>query len=302
MEEGFVKVLSFVIFIIIGYCFRHYGLLKEEAFRVLSSVALYITLPCLIIHSLNGVPIDPSMLWLILVGIGCNCFTVFIGWRLGRKEGTAGQAFSMQAISGYNIGTFAMPFLFSFLSPEGFVALCLFDAGNSVMCTGGTYALAKTVLKGEHSFSVTPFLKSVFSSIIFCLYLVMIPLALLEISLPQPIVVFTKIGGDANAFLAMLMIGVAVRLHMDAKSVKQMFSHTAVRYLSSVVLAALLYFLLPFDREIRLAVALAVFAPVAAISLVFVMKMQGDIVLASNINSLTIVLGILTISGLLMVL
>ena len=44
-------------------------------------------------------------------------------------------------LAGYNIGCFTLPFAQSFLGPFAVVATCMFDVGNSIMCTGGTYAL-----------------------------------------------------------------------------------------------------------------------------------------------------------------
>ena len=51
------------------------------------------------------------------------------------------QDFYVFNLAGYNIGCFTLPFAQSFLGPFAVVATCMFDVGNSIMCTGGTYAL-----------------------------------------------------------------------------------------------------------------------------------------------------------------
>ena len=113
------------------------------------------------------------------------------------------------------------------------------------MCTGGTYALANSVTDASQHLSIKSFLRNVFSSIPFCIYLIMIVMAFLHLALPHPVIIFTKIAGDANAFLCMLMIGVNINLQMDSKSFRCLIKHITVRYALSAVLAFLFYRYLP---------------------------------------------------------
>jgi len=282
MEEALFKVLSFITFIMLGYLLRRLSILKAETFRVLSGIVFYITLPCIIITSINGVPVTSEMLWLVALGAL-------------RQE----RAFSMLNLSGYNIGTFAMPFVAGFLPPTGFLATCLFDAGNAIMCTGGTYALANSVTDASQHLSIKSFLRNVFSSIPFCIYLIMIVMAFLHLALPHPVIIFTKIAGDANAFLCMLMIGVNINLQMDSKSFRCLIKHITVRYALSAVLAFLFYRYLPFSLEIRQAMAVIALAPSSSLALIFTMKLKGDVIMAGNICSLSILLSTIAMTILL---
>ena len=76
MEEALFKVLSFITFIMLGYLLRRLSILKAETFRVLSGIVFYITLPCIIITSINGVPVTSEMLWLVALGALCNVLMV----------------------------------------------------------------------------------------------------------------------------------------------------------------------------------------------------------------------------------
>ena len=89
------------------------------------------------------------MLWLVALGALCNVLMVATGYGMTYGKARQERAFSMLNLSGYNIGTFAMPFVAGFLPPTGFLATCLFDAGNAIMCTGGTYS--PTALPTPHS-------------------------------------------------------------------------------------------------------------------------------------------------------
>ena len=118
----------------------------------------------------------------------------------------------------------------------------------------------------------------------------MIVMAFLHLALPHPVIIFTKIAGDANAFLCMLMIGVNIHLQMDSKSFRCLIKHIAVRYALSGVLAFLFYRCLPFSLEIRQAMAVIALAPSSSLALIFTMKLKGDVIMAGNICSLSILL------------
>lgn len=50
-------------------------------------------------------------------------------------------------LCGYNVGCFALPFLQGFVGPYGVALACLFDVGNSLVATGGGYAVAESLLR-----------------------------------------------------------------------------------------------------------------------------------------------------------
>ena len=286
MEEALFKVLSFITFIMLGYLLRRLSILKAETFRVLSGIVFYITLPCIIITSINGVPVTSEMLWLVALGALCNVLMVATGYGMTHGKARQERAFSMLNLSGYNIGTFAMPFVAGFLPPTGFLATCLFDAGNAIMCTGGTYALANSVTDASQHLSIKSFLRNVFSSIPFCIYLIMIVMAFLHLALPHPVLIFT-------------MIGVNINLQMDSKSFRCLIKHITVRYALSAVLAFLFYRYLPFSLEIRQAMAVIALAPSSSLALIFTMKLKGDVIMAGNICSLSILLSTIAMTILL---
>ena len=94
MEEALFKVLSFITFIMLGYLLRRLSILKAETFRVLSGIVFYITLPCIIITSINGVPVTSEMLWLVALGALCNVLMVATGYGM-----TYGKARQERALS-----------------------------------------------------------------------------------------------------------------------------------------------------------------------------------------------------------
>ena len=100
MEEALIKVLSFITFIMLGYLLRRLSILKAEPFRVLSGIVFYITLPSIIITSINGVPVTSEMLWLVALGALCNVLMVATGYGMTHGKARQERAFSMLTLWG----------------------------------------------------------------------------------------------------------------------------------------------------------------------------------------------------------
>ena len=145
--NALAEVLAYVAVIVIGQILRLNGTFPRDAVRPMSMLVLYVTLPCSVIVFLSGVELSSDLLIPFFVGLLSNWALIALAILLTRK--TAQRTgdpnlvpFSMLNLSGYNVGTFAMPFTMGIVSPVGFLSICLFDVGNAVMVTGGTYAIA----------------------------------------------------------------------------------------------------------------------------------------------------------------
>ena len=210
------------------------------------------------------------------------------------------RAFSILNMSGYNIGNFTMPFVQSFLGPAGIVATSLFDSGNSFICLGGAYSIA-SMAKGEGGrFKIRTIFKTLLKSVPFDAYLLMTVLSLLHLSLPAPVVSFTKIIANGNAFMAMLMIGVGFKLSGNREQIGKIVKILSARYTISIVLALAFYFLLPFPLEYRQALVILCFSPIASAAPAFTGDLKGDVGLASAVNSISIVVSIVLIVAVLL--
>ena len=74
--------------------------------------------------------------------------------------------------------------------------------------------------------------------------------------------IIKAIGANANAFLAMIMIGQGINLSMRPDPIKDIFMHLAVRVFFSTLIALAIYFWLPFEEDVRKALAILAFAPI----------------------------------------
>lgn len=298
---GMAAVLSraacFIGIIILGYGLRRFGFFKEEDFHVLSKIVLKITLPAAIVVSFADKEIDVSMLTLSLLGLGGGLVYIAIGFFMNIKSDREKRAFEVLNLSGYNIGNFTLPFVQSFLGPSGVVVTSLFDTGNAVVCLGGAYSAA-SMAKGEGKGApAAQIARTLVKSVPFDTYIIMTVLCLLGIRLPSQAVSFAGIIADGNAFMAMLMIGVGFKLSGDRSQMGTIIRILSVRYAVAAVLSAAFYFLLPMPLEYRQTLAILVFAPIASAAPAFTADLKGDIGLSSAVNSMSILISICCIVG-----
>lgn len=298
---GMISVLSraacFIVIIFLGYFLRRIGFFKAEDFQVLSKIVLKITLPAAIVYSFADKVIDPSMLVLSLLGFLGGL--IYIGTafliNIGREKNH--KAFEIVNLPGYNIGNFTLPFVQSFLGPTGVVVTSLFDSGNAVICLGGAYSIA-TIVKGEgNGVPIGRMVRTLVRSVPFDAYLVMTVLCLLGIRLPQQVVMFSQIIAGGNAFMAMLMIGVGFKLSGDREQIGTIIKILAVRYGIAALLSATFFFLLPLPLEYRQPLAVLAFAPLSSAAPAFTAELKSDTGLASAVNSISIIISICCIVG-----
>lgn len=300
MLDILIRAGSFVAIIILGNVLRRINFFKEEDFTILSKIVLRITLPGAIVSSFVGKEIDPSMLLLSVIGLGFGLVYIVCGYLMNVRAGRPQQAFGIINTSGYNIGNFTMPFVQSFLGPMGVIVTSLFDVGNACVCLGGAYSVASIVKEGNR-FSVGRILKNLTKSVAFDCYIIVTVMTLLHIPIPSPVASVAGIIGNANAFLAMLMIGVGFKLSGDFKQIGIIVKTLGVRFGLAIVFALACYFLLPFSLEIRQTLVLLVFSPIATASPAFTKDIGEDAGLASAINSISIICSIVFIVGILLI-
>ena len=292
MSEVLSRAGGFIAIIVLGFVLKKIGVFREEDFSVLSKICIRITLPAAIITSFAGKEIEPELLLLLFLGIGCGILYICLGWLLNRKKPRKQQAFEILNLPGYNIGCFAMPFAQSFLGPMGVIATSLFDSGNAFICLGGAFGVASSVRDGR-GFDFRRVFRALSRSVPFVTYLLMVLLNLLHLPLPGAVVECASIVGGANAFMAMFMIGVGFRLTLgDRGQLWKIARLLLVRYGVGAVLAMVFYFVLPFALQVRQALVILAFSPIGSAVPPFTAELGGDVGLSSAINSMSILTSI----------
>ena len=260
MSNVLTQTIVYVVLLFAGYGFKKAGIFKVEDTDFLKKVILYLTMPAMAVNGLKDLELQPSFLWCFLVGFGTSTILMLVGMAATRKKSPEEKVMYLFNLNTYNIGNFAIPFLTGLLSTDGFAALCLFDIGVAIYLYGIDYSLAEAVKGGKSRFSLVLKLASVM--------------------------------GNANAFLAMLSIGILFELKLDRKNLREMVKFFALRYGTILVIMAGVILFIPFSPDIRQAICVLLAAPVASIAPLLTQNAGGDGAKAAQVNSVSILLGI----------
>lgn len=300
------KALSFMMIILAGVIARQRHLLPAAAKDVMRKIVINLTLPAAIIVNFSKVnEINGVMLLIVLLGIISNIIPLIVGKIAARRKNKGDQALYMLCIPSYNIGAFGLPYIQSFLPDTGSAAACLFDVGNSIMCTEGTYAIvaestSETITDGKEKWKAI--FERLITSVPFMTYVIMFILKGFKIQLPEFVLLLVKPVSDANAFAAMLMIGLLFQIRFKKEYLKDVFYIIGIRFFLSCVYALTAYYLLPFSLIIRQTLVLSVFSPIAAVSPAYTGLCNGDEGKASCTSSISIIVSIVAMTVLLGVL
>lgn len=291
MFDVLVRAGSFSAIILLGFLLKKIGVFKDSDFSVLSNITLKITLPAVVITNFANKELDPSMFVLTLLAILCGGVYILLGFLLNLRRSKEQRAFEILNLPGYNIGCFALPFVQNFLGPAGVMATCLFDIGNGFICLGGAFSIASMVKDGA-KFSLKRIIRTLLKSVPFILYILMPILCLTHVRIPEPVVTFASIIGNANAFTAMLMLGVGFKLTANKTQIGKIVKILGVRFGVAFILALVFYLLLPFSIDVRKALVLLVFSPIGSAVPAFTGEMKSDVALSSAANSISIICSI----------
>lgn len=299
MLDVLTRAGCFIAIILLGYVLRRVNFFKEGDFAVLSKITLKITLPAAFISNFSGKELDPSMLFITLMAFAAGVLYMVLGYLINIGKSKEEKAFGVLNLPGYNIGNFTIPFVQSFLGPVGVITTSLFDAGNAFICLGGAFGVASSI-KGNGGFSIKRVFKALSKSVAFLTCVTMMILGLLGITLPAPVIQLADIVGGANAFIAMLMLGVGFKLSGDKSQIGTIVKILAVRYGVAFVLAFAFYHL-PMELEARTALMVLAFSPIGSAVPAFTEEMGGDAGLSSALNSISIICSIIFMVSILVI-
>ncbi|MEY8353927.1 AEC family transporter [Lachnospiraceae bacterium 54-53] len=297
MHTVLLKAGSFVLIILAGYLLKKAGLFQPGENRTLMKLIMNVTLPAAVVTSFADYERDMALLSVFFLGVAFNILMAGIGYLAAGKEDGAGKAFHMINYSGYNIGTFALPYLQSFLGNPGTIVACLFDSGNALMCTGVTFAAASFVAGEKDGRGPGGFVKKLFHSVPFDTYLIMILLYMADFKFPAPVYTVTGVFAGGNAFLAMFMIGGALEFSRDRKTLRSVTKVLAVRYGTAVCLAGAVFCFLPYSLEVKRILMIIVFAPISSMGVIYTERLKGDMERAGIINSMSILISLVIMTG-----
>ncbi len=302
MGQIIVTASSFVLVILLSYILKRIQIFRSEDAKFLGSLLINVNLPCVIISGFRDFEYDTSLLGAIILALGLSFLAIGVGFFVSKGKDTNSQILHMMGSSGYNIGIFTIPFVASFLNSQALIATLMFDIGNAVMVFGTTASVTTAIVNHDTRNPLPALLKKLFTTVPFVVYILMILCTTFGISLPSGIYVFTDMGSEATAFLAMVMIGLLIEFHVKLDDFKAVSSVVVTRYVFATVVSMLIYFVLPFDIEVRKALIICCFSPLSTASTVFAERMGCKSTLVGVFSSLSIMISMTIIIGIVILL
>lgn len=293
MSDVLFNALSLAIMIVIGYLLKAHGYVKPGEHKLITNIIMMVTLPCSLISGFADFTMDTSLYFVIFLGLIFNLLVLAFAFLSSFREHNEVKAFNVLNMPGYNIGCFTLPFIQTSLGPVGVIVTSMFDIGNSVMCTGVTYALAAEIAGKSEDHRLRNFIKKMFSSIPFDTYMFMLLLMITGIKLPEFVFTITTKLGSANAFLCMLLIGMLFETNLKRYQLIHVFRIIGVRFISAVLFSLLVYYYAPIALVIKQVVIITLFSPLPIITTIFTERCGADAQLSGICSSFTIPISLL---------
>lgn len=270
MSNAIINAFTVILIFFIGYFFKKLRLTNIETAKKMSAVVIYITLPCAILSgSAGAIDIQPNLYFIVPLTFIISFTLPFLGYILFHRTPEK-CVFVMLNLGGFNIGNFILPFMQNVLTPEGFIALCLFDLVNAFFCFGGVYCMALWFNRKGYSSGEDINLKKIFielskSITSFCC-IISVALAAAHVTLPEAILHPIKVIGSANTFLCMLIIGIALNFNISMDKVKKSIEVLLIRYGAAFIIGFIVFTCLPYSAMVRITIMAMVCAPITSIA------------------------------------
>ena len=207
------------------------------------------------IGTFAGFERDVSLFWIVLLGFLCSLVPMLAVYGLSFRQEKSRRIFSMINTSGYAIGSFTLPLIQGFYGAYSGVITCMFDTGNAVMMTGGSYALTSSLLhldEGRGNGGWREIARKFLTSVPFDTYIVMLLMVALGIPVPEAVAGIAAPIGAANPYLAMLVVGILYEPPKNRTYQKDTVRVLVYRLVFSVLFGLAMFYCLPFSLEVRL--------------------------------------------------
>jgi malate permease and related proteins len=259
MNQEFLFVL---ILIGIGYLFKKIHILKEQDGEVISRIVFNITLPALIIVSLNSVEIEPTLITIPIIVVVFGLFSSLLALFVFKNEKKEFKGSMMMLSTGYNVGLFAFPLVEAIWGAEGLLYFGMFDVGNSFLVFGLSYLLGSYYAEDGLTLKPNEILKKFSKSIPFMTYIIMSILNFSNILLPSFFIEVASILSKANMPLSLILLGIYLNFTFDKHLARPTVKYLVYRYGFGLVGGLAFYFLLPVDQMIKYTLLIGFLLPI----------------------------------------
>ncbi|WP_339061331.1 AEC family transporter [Tepidibacillus marianensis] len=276
-----------ILIILIGYLIKKTGLITKKEGNVLNRIIMNVTLPALILKVFSTMNIEGELLLLSLISILFGVFMYLITKIIFKNEPREDRGILIISNIGFNIGLFAYPFVESIWGAKGLQYIAMFDMGNAVTIFGLAYIVAAMHSPNTVQIDVKYILKKMFTFVPFVSYIITLIISFSHIQLPSLMMKVISNISMANNFLVLLVLGIYLDFSFEKSQIKKIVKFISVKYSIGIVVAIILYKILPFGPLFNATVLLGLILPTGMAVLPYTIENQLNDKIAGGVINLT---------------
>jgi len=292
MFDAFSKIIPVILIFGLGIFLRKIKLLEKSAGDVMLKIVFNVSLPALIIVSISEVNFTRDLFILPIISAAIILLLSLVSQLINRKlqlpRPKAGVFIVGTMIM--NIG-FAMPFIIYGLDSIAFVYITIFDVSNALITYTYTYLIACRY--GEDKTGKL-LINKILAAVPLWTLLFSLTINMFSFHIPDIGMNFFKLLGDTTVPLVMLSLGIYF-----SPRITNLFHITlviSIRMLLGFLIGYAFVELFDLQGLIRTVVLIGASAPVGYNTLVFASLEKLDKQFAASVVSISILIGLFTLS------
>ena len=293
LEIFTTKLMPIILYFLIGYSLKRFGVLKKEEAGVLIRLVFYLMSPAVIITSMSSMKFSETLIYYPISAICIHIFMYFLTLIIANKLKISDKEKVIFRGSTLIMNmTFVLPFFIVFFGEENVYLLSLFDAGNLLMVTTVVYSIFIT-----NSGSLLNKIKTVLKSPLIISMIIGALLNITGIRLPRGVEI--TIQNIASITGTVIMIALGAYFTPKFSKLKLSVIVILVKMLGVVFIGTILEKVLPIDEMGKMLILLGAMSPVGNNVLSYALITDGDVEMATNVISLSNIVSFISISLLL---
>lgn len=293
LEIFTTKLMPIILYFLIGYSLKRFGVLKKEEAGVLIRLVFYLMSPAVIITSMSSMKFSETLIYYPISAICIHIFMYFLTLIIANKLKISDKEKVIFRGSTLIMNmTFVLPFFIVFFGEENVYLLSLFDAGNLLMVTTVVYSIFIT-----NSGSLLNKIKTVLKSPLIISMIIGALLNITGIRLPRGVEI--TIQNIASITGTVIMIALGAYFTPKFSKLKLSVIVILVKMLGVVFIGTILGKVFPIDEMGKMLILLGAMSPVGNNVLSYALITDGDVEMATNVISLSNIVSFIAISVLL---
>ena len=256
LEIFTTKLMPIILYFLIGYSLKKFGVLKKEEAGVLIRLVFYLMSPAVIITSMSSMKFSETLIYYPISAICIHIFMYFLTLIIANKLKISDKEKVIFRGSTLIMNmTFVLPFFIVFFGEENVYLLSLFDAGNLLMVTTVVYSIFIT-----NSGSLLNKIKTVLKSPLIISMIIGALLNITGIRLPRGVEI--TIQNIASITGTVIMIALGAYFTPKFSKLKLSVIVILVKMLGIVFIGTILGKVLPIDEMGKMLILLGAMSPV----------------------------------------